>query len=232
MVRAAREHAAAPGLPSLLDEPAALSAHHAGLVVGAARAVGDHGRLAALARQPSAGVRIRARAALPLQARSRERLSAAYLAMPLDERRLFEARLHRERRTDVVGVLLGLPLADRDRARLLKSADEARAAELLDALPTAPSPPTGAPPAPGEPAGGRGRLAGRARPHPAVGRSRGRAGRLLAGARGRRRRGPGTGDRRPPGRRQRMDRAVAGSAARPAQAPGRPPPRRAAVRRY
>ena len=131
VVRAARKHAADAALPSLLDELAALSAYHAGLVVETARAVGDHGRLAALARHPSAGVRIRARAALPLQTRSRERLSAAYLAMPLDERRAFETRLHRERRTDLVGILLGLPLADRDRARLLKSADEAKAAELV-----------------------------------------------------------------------------------------------------
>lgn len=131
VVRAARKHAADAALPSLLDELAALSAYHAGLVVETARAVGDHGRLAVLARHPSAGVRIRARAALPLQTRSRERLSAAYLAMPLDERRAFETRLHRERRTDLVGILLGLPLADRDRARLLKSADEAKAAELV-----------------------------------------------------------------------------------------------------
>ena len=67
VVRAARKHAADAALPSLLDELAALSAYHAGLVVETARAVGDHGRLAALARHPRAGVRIRARATLPLQ---------------------------------------------------------------------------------------------------------------------------------------------------------------------
>ncbi len=134
LVRIAREHDGEAGLASLLDELSAASAYHAGLVVDAARAIGDTDRLKALTRHPGAVVRIRARAALPLDAQSPGELAAAYLDMPLAERRRLEARLGRAHRTDLIDTLLDLPLSDVDRARLLPRAGRERIEALLPDL--------------------------------------------------------------------------------------------------
>ena len=134
LVRIAREHDGEAGLASLLDELSAASAYHAGLVVDAARAIGDTDRLKALTRHPGAVVRIRARAALPLDAQSPDELAAAYLDMPLAERRRLEARLGRAHRTDLIDALLDLPLSDVDRARLLPRAGRERIEALLPDL--------------------------------------------------------------------------------------------------
>lgn len=134
LVRTAREHDGEAGLAPLLDELSAASAYHAGLVVDAARAIGDTDRLKALTRHPGAVVRIRARAALPLDAQSPDELAAAYLDMPLAERRRLEARLGRAHRTDLIDALLDLPLSDVDRARLLPRAGRERVEALLPDL--------------------------------------------------------------------------------------------------
>ena len=134
LVRTAREHDGEAGLAPLLDELTAVSAYHAGLVVDAARAIGDAVRLKALTRHPGAVVRIRALAALPLDAQSPDELAAAYLDMPLQERRRLEARLGRAHRTDLIDALLDLPLSDADRARLLPRAGRERIEALLPDL--------------------------------------------------------------------------------------------------
>ena len=134
LVRTAREHDGEAGLAPLLDELTAASAYHAGLVVDAARAIGDTARLKSLTRHPGAVVRIRALAALPLDAQSPDELAAAYLAMPLQERRRLEARLGRAHRTDLIDALLDLPLSDVDRARLLPRAGRERIEALLPDL--------------------------------------------------------------------------------------------------
>lgn len=134
LVRTAREHDGEAGLASLLDELSAVSAYHAGLVVDAARAIGDTDRLRALTRHPGAVVRIRARAALPLDVQGPDELAAAYLDMPLAERRRLEARLGRAHRTDLIDALLDLPLSDVDRARLLPRAGRERIEALLPDL--------------------------------------------------------------------------------------------------
>ena len=134
LVRIAREHDGEAGLASLLDELSAASAYHAGLVVDAARAIGDTDRLKALTRHPGAVVRIRARAALPLDVQGPDELAAAYLDMPLAERRRLEARLGRAHRTDLIDALLDLPLSDVDRARLLPRAGRERVEALLPDL--------------------------------------------------------------------------------------------------
>ena len=134
LVRTAREHDGEAGLAPLLDELTAVSAYHAGLVVDAARAIGDTARLRALTRHPGAVVRIRALAALPLDAQSPDELAAAYLDMPLQERRRLEARLGRAHRTDLIDALLDLPLSDVDRARLLPRAGRERIEALLPDL--------------------------------------------------------------------------------------------------
>ncbi len=134
LVRTAREHDDEAGLAPLLDELTAASAYHAGLVVDAARAIGDTARLKALTRHPGAVVRIRALAALPLDAQSPDELAAAYLDMPLQERRRLEARLGRAHRTDLIDALLDLPLSDVDRARLLPRAGRERIEALLPDL--------------------------------------------------------------------------------------------------
>ena len=134
LVRIAREHDGEAGLASLLDELSAASAYHAGLVVDAARAIGDTDRLKALTRHPGAVVRIRARAALPLDVQGPDELAAAYLDMPLAERRRLEARLGRAHRTDLIDALLDLPLSDVDRARLLPRAGRERIEALLPDL--------------------------------------------------------------------------------------------------
>lgn len=134
LVRTAREHDGEVGLAPLLDELTAVSAYHAGLVVDAARAIGDTARLKALTRHPGAVVRIRALAALPLDAQSPDELAAAYLDMPLQERRRLEARLGRAHRTDLIDALLDLPLSDADRARLLPRAGRERIEALLPDL--------------------------------------------------------------------------------------------------
>ncbi|ALC99075.1 hypothetical protein AM609_05550 [Actinomyces sp. oral taxon 414] len=134
LVRIAREHDGEAGLAPLLDELTAASAYHAGLVVDAARAIGDTARLKALTRHPGAVVRIRARGALPLDVQSPDELAAAYLDMPLAERRRLEARLGRAHRTDLIDALLDLPLSDVDRARLLPRAGRERIEALLPDL--------------------------------------------------------------------------------------------------
>ena len=134
LVRIAREHDGEAGLAPLLDELSAASAYHAGLVVDAARAIGDTDRLKALTRHPGAVVRIRARAALPLDVQGPDELAAAYLDMPLAERRRLEARLGRAHRTDLIDTLLDLPLSDVDRARLLPRAGRERVEALLPDL--------------------------------------------------------------------------------------------------
>ena len=134
LVRTAREHDGEAGLAPLLDELTAASAYHAGLVVDAARAIGDTDRLRALTRHPGAVVRIRARAALPLDVQGPDELAAAYLDMPLAERRRLEARLGRAHRTDLIDALLDLPLSDVDRARLLPRAGRERIEALLPDL--------------------------------------------------------------------------------------------------
>jgi len=134
LVRTAREHDDEAGLAPLLDELTAASTYHAGLVVEAARAIGDTARLKALTRHPGAVVRIRALAALPLDAQSPDELAVAYLAMPLQERRRLEARLGRAHRTDLIDALLDLPLSDADRARLLPRAGRERIEALLPDL--------------------------------------------------------------------------------------------------
>ena len=134
LVRTAREHDGEERLARLLDELTEVSAYHARLVVDVARATGDTARLAALARQPAAVVRIRALAALPMDARTPAELAAAYLAMPRQERRQLEARIGRARRTDLMDALLELPLSDTDRARLLPRASRERIEALLPDL--------------------------------------------------------------------------------------------------
>ena len=61
-------------------------------------------------------------------------LATRYLCLPLEQRRALEHRIRATRRTDMAAILLGLPLADADRARLLASADEPTARSLIPDL--------------------------------------------------------------------------------------------------
>ncbi|WP_159813230.1 hypothetical protein [Actinomyces sp. zg328] len=125
LVRFARDHAADPALGPLLDGLAARSDYHAGLVLAAARAIGDVKRVRALSRSAVPGT---------------DDLATRYLSLPLNQRRALEHRIRATRRTDMAAILLSLPLADADRARLLASADEPTArsliADLGDLLPS------------------------------------------------------------------------------------------------
>ncbi|WP_077240275.1 hypothetical protein [Actinomyces denticolens] len=125
LVRLARDHAADPALGALLDGLAARSDYHAGLALAAARAVGDAERVRALSHGAVPGT---------------DDLATRYLSLPLEQRRALEHRIRATRRTDMAAILLGLPLADADRARLLASADEPTArsliADLGDLLPS------------------------------------------------------------------------------------------------
>lgn len=119
LVRLARDHAADPALGPLLDALAARSDYHAGLALAAARAAGDAERVRALSH-----------AAVP----GTDDLATRYLCLPLEQRRALEHRIRATRRTDMAAILLGLPLADADRARLLASADEPTARSLIPDL--------------------------------------------------------------------------------------------------
>ena len=75
-------------------------------------------------------VRVLSHAAVP----GTDDLATRYLCLPLEQRRALEHRIRATRRTDMAAILLGLPLADADRARLLASADEPTARSLIPDL--------------------------------------------------------------------------------------------------